>query len=156
MGEQLREIAARTDEVIASARAELVRAVRQAASDGMTQAEIAREIGRSQPEVSRLIHFHGRTPLGLALRRHASEVREAIAAVGGSDIRVFGSVANGTDTDESDVDLLFATSTPISLMSLSRLERRLAALIGAHVDLIPEETLRPDLRDRVLTEAIPL
>jgi predicted nucleotidyltransferase len=106
--------------------------------------------------VSRLIHFHGRTPLGLALRRHASDVREAIAAVGGSDIRVFGSVANGTDTDESDVDLLFVTSTPMSLMSLSRLERRLATLIGAHVDLIPEEALRPDLRSRVLSEAVPL
>ena len=156
MASSLREVAARTDKTVAAARDELVRAVRQAAAEGMTQAEIAREIGRSQPEVSRLLHFHGSSPLGLALRRKAVDVRRAVAAAGGSNVRVFGSVAKGTDTDASDIDLLFTMDSSLSLMSLSKLERRLAEIIGAHVDLIPEESLRPQLRTRVLNEAVPL
>jgi predicted nucleotidyltransferase len=156
MTRSLRDIAARTDAVVAAAREDLVRAVRRAAADGMTQTQIAREIGRSQPEVSRLLHFHGSSPRALALRRKAAEVRKAVAEAGGSNVRVFGSVAQGIDTDESDIDLLFAMNAPLSLMSLSRLERKLAAIIGAQVDLIPEQSLRPDLKSKVLREAVPL
>lgn len=49
--------------VTARARAELVRAVRAAAAQGMTQSHIAQCIGRSQPDVPRLLRFHGTSPL---------------------------------------------------------------------------------------------
>lgn len=122
----------------------------------MTQAQIAHEIGRSQPEVSRLLRFHGTSPLARNLRRNASQVRRVVAAAGGSDVRVFGSMATGHDHDESDVDLMFVMGEPLSLMQLGRLEKRVSDLLGVRVDLVPESSLRPDLRERVLAEAVAL
>lgn len=152
----LADVARRSDAAVRDARAELVRAVREASRQGLTQAQIARLIGRSQPEVSRLLRFHGRGPLALRLRRHAREVRELIDQAGGSSVRVFGSVATGTEHAGSDIDLLFDMGTAMGLMELGALERRLSELLGADVDLIPASALRPDLRDRVLAEAVAL
>ncbi len=152
----LAEVARRTDEVTTRARAELVRAVRDAAAAGMTQAEIATLIGRSQPEVSRLLRFHGTSPLARKLRTQAAEVRRIVADAGGSRVRVFGSVATGQDHAESDIDLLFRMGRPLGLLELAKLERSLAELIGAPVDLIPESAIRPDVRNRILAEAVPL
>ncbi|MDO5633525.1 MAG: nucleotidyltransferase domain-containing protein [Micrococcus sp.] len=79
-----------------------------------------------------------------------------IRDAGGGDVRVFGSVARGDDHVDSDIDLLFRMNQPLSLMTLSRLESSLAVLLGSRVDLVPESTLSPVVRDRVLAEALPL
>lgn len=156
MKSELAEVARRTDESTARARSELVAAVRQAAAQGMTQTQIAGQIGRSQPEVSRLLRFHGTSPLARRLRGTASRVRQIVAEAGGDRIRVFGSVATGHDRVDSDVDLLFTMGEPLSLIELARLEQRLTEVIGAPVDLISESSIRPDLRERVLREAVGL
>ena len=153
---RLAEVARRTDEVTARARAELVRAVRQAARDGLTQAQIGEVIGRSQPEVSRLLHFHGTSPLARVLRAHSADVHRIIAGVGGRQVRVFGSVATGRERPDSDIDLLFTPTRPLSLMELGRVESAVAEVLRVPVDLIPDTALRQDLRERVLAEAVPL
>ncbi len=152
----LADVARRSDAAVRDARAELVHAVRGASRQGLTQAQIAQLIGRSQPEVARLLRFHGRGPLALRLRRHARQVRALIDQAGGSNVRVFGSVTAGTEHAGSDIDLLFDMGTAMGLMELGALERRLSELLGADVDLIPAAALRPDLRDRVLAEAVAL
>lgn len=48
-------VAARSDEMVRTARMHLEDAVLKAFEDGYTQREISREVGRSQPEVARLI-----------------------------------------------------------------------------------------------------
>lgn len=156
MAESLRSVAERTDATVTAARSELVRAVRRAYASGMTQAQIAEEIHRSQPEVNRLLRFQGTSPRAVSVRDHAPEIRRKLRAVGGSRIRVFGSTSNGTENDDSDVDLLFSMREPMSLMQLSTVERELSQLIGYQVDLVPESALREDLRDRIIAEAIPL
>lgn len=122
----------------------------------MTQAQIASEIGRSQPEVSRLLHFHGTSPLARRLRKHSREIRRIIAEAGGSNVRAFGSVATGEDHEGSDIDLLFTMGTPLSLMQLGELERRLSEVLDSRVDLVPDSVLRPEFRDRALAEAVAL
>lgn len=122
----------------------------------MTQVQIAQEIGRSQPEVSRLLRFHGTTPLARTLRAHGGEIRRLVEAAGGSDVRVFGSVATGRERAGSDIDLVFRMGAPLSLMELGALEHRIEHLLGAEVDLVPESALRPEFRDRILAEAVPL
>lgn len=156
MSQGLKETAARTDGAVGNARTELVAAVRAAAANGMTQAEIAREIGRSQPEVSRLLRFHGRTALARRLRQNAAGIRRLVKQAGGANVRVFGSVATGSDRADSDVDLLFTMRTPLSLIELGVLERGIEELVGAPVDLVAEATLRPELRERVEAEAVVL
>lgn len=156
MSSALAEVARRSDASVARARAELLRAVRQAAADGMTQTQIAAAIGRSQPEVSRLLHFHGRSPRARRVRAHAGDIRRLVAQAGGSNVRVFGSLATGEDHEGSDVDLVFTMHTPMSLMRLGALERQLSELVGLPVDLVPDATLRPEFRERVLAEAVAL
>jgi predicted nucleotidyltransferase len=152
----LAQVARRSDAAVARARADLVQAVRAAAARGMTQAEIGRKIGRSQPEVSRLLHFHGTSPRAMALRRHRHAVRRLIREAGGRNLRVFGSVATGTDRDGSDIDLLFTMGEPLSLLALGRLESRITDVVGVPVDLVPDSALRPELRDRAIAAAVPL
>lgn len=152
----LAEVAREADRAVVDARARLARAVREASAAGMTQQQIAREIGRSQPEVSRLLRFHGTSPLGRTLRAHRSDVLRIIEASGGRNVRVFGSVAEGEDGAESDVDLLFTKGDQLGLMELSRMELQLRDLLGVEVDLVPESSIRPGLRDQVLARAVPL
>ena len=45
---------------------------------------------------------------------------------------------------------------PLSLMQLGALEERVSQVLGWKVDLIPDNALRPDLRDHILAEAVPL
>lgn len=92
------------------------RGVREAAAAGKTQRQIAAEISRSQPEVSRLLRFDGTSPLGRRVRKHAAEVKRLIAEACGSDVRVFGSVAAGEDGADSDIDLVFTMGRPLSLV----------------------------------------
>nr|WP_314906600.1 nucleotidyltransferase domain-containing protein [Propionibacterium acidifaciens] len=75
---------------------------------------------------------------------------------GGSDVRVFGSVATGRERVDSDVDLLFHMGRPLGLMDLAMLEERLGEILGVPVDLVPDTNIRPVMRERILSEAVPL
>lgn len=66
---------------------------------------------------------------------------------------VFGSVARGEETEQSDVDLLVRFSQRKSLLDLVRIEREFAEALGRDVDLLTEGSLSPYLRDRILGEA---
>lgn len=152
----LAAVARETDEAVRQARGRLVAAVRKASREGMSQKEIARQIGRSQPEVSRLLRFHGTTPLARRLRASRREVIETVEAAGGSNIRVFGSVATGREHEGSDVDLLFHMDQPFGLMDLAGLEIELGTILDTDVDLVPDTNIRPTMRDRIISEAVPL
>jgi uncharacterized protein len=153
---QLRDEARVADELHERSRQMLVGAARAGASAGLTQRQISEAIGRSQPEVSRLLRFHGRTALSRALEQNRAAVINAAAKVGAKNVRVFGSVSRGDDTAESDIDLLVDLSVDTSLFSLGRLESTLSAILGATVDVVPAHSLRESMRERVLAEAIPL
>ena len=152
----LAAVARETDEAVRQARGRLVAAVRKASREGMSQKEIARLIGRSQPEVSRLLHFHGTTPLARRLRAARRQVIETVKAAGGSNVRVFGSVATGQEHEGSDIDLLFRMDQPLGLMDLAGLEIELGTILHADVDLVPDTNIRPTMRERILSEAVPL
>ena len=83
-------------------------------------------------------------------------VIQTIRAHGGQNPRVFGSVAQGTDTDESDIDLLVDFEHVASLLDIARLERELREILGSPVDVVPASNLRANLRSRALHEAVPL
>jgi len=96
------------------------------------------------------------TRLGRRLRRHRRAVVELAAGRGAHHVRVFGSVARGDDTASSDIDLLVDLDDNVGLVALVGLKRELADLLGARVDVIPADSLRPELRNQVLSEAIAL
>lgn len=65
-------------------------------------------------------------------------------------VGVFGSIARGEATPESDIDLLVRFAKPKSLLKLVALERELAIALGKPVDLVTENSLHPYLRHHVL------
>ena len=67
-------------------------------------------------------------------------------------IGVFGSVARGTATEESDLDLLVQFSESQSLLTHVRVERELSRLLGKKVDLLTEAAISPYLRDIIKSE----
>lgn len=81
---------------------------------------------------------------------------EVLSAYDVTDARIFGSVATRRENPDSDVDLLIETSRVLGLGELSRLERDLAAIIDAHVDVVSTRSLPDYLRERALSESVPL
>lgn len=144
------------DELHARSRALLVSAVRRGHAAGMSQRDIAEAVGRSQPEVSRLLRFHGSTSRGRLLEGSRADVLSTIRAHGGRRPQVFGSVARGEDNEHSDIDLLVDFADPPSLMQIARLEADVSAVLGCPVDVVPVSSLRASMRERILEEAIPL
>ncbi len=156
IAERLNAEARAADELHERSRSLLVNAVRTGAAAGLSQRDIARAIGRSQPEVSRLLRFRGTSELSRRVSINRRRIIDLAAAHGIRNIRVFGSVAQGTDGPESDLDLLVDLTPGTSLFTLARLEDELAELLGTGVDVVPARNLREHLADRVLGEAIPL
>ncbi|MGH3873294.1 MAG: helix-turn-helix domain-containing protein [Pseudonocardiaceae bacterium] len=96
------------------------------------------------------------TRLGRRLRRHRGALLEVAARRGARNVRVFGSVARGGDTDTSDVDLLVDLDEGVGVVSLVGLTRELTELLGVGVDVVPAGMLKPEIRGDVLAEAIAL
>lgn len=70
------------------------------------------------------------------------------------ELAVFGSVARGDASADSDVDLLYVLAPGARLgFALNRLEDELAVVFGRSVDLVSRQALHPLLRDGVEEEA---
>lgn len=65
---------------------------------------------------------------------------------------VFGSVARGEDTAESDIDLLVKLGNPVGLIEFIQLEDKFVEVLGRKVDLATEESLHPLIRQNVLND----
>ena len=88
-------------------------------------------------------------------RLHAN--RDALLAVASqmrmSNVRVFGSVAQGSDTDGSDLDLLVDSPPDTTLLDMVELQSRLEAIMGCRVDVLTPDELPSRFRAQVLKEA---
>lgn len=86
------------------------------------------------------------------LREHEAELK----AAGIVRLAVFGSVARGDNSAASDVDLLadFDKSMRHTLLTMGRLENRLAHLLETKVDLSSPEWLEKSVGGRAIREAV--
>ncbi|MCK6561368.1 nucleotidyltransferase family protein [bacterium] len=67
-------------------------------------------------------------------------------------IGVFGSMARGEASEQSDIDLVVYFSKPKSFLNLVRLEREMSEALGRKVDLLTEMAISPYLRESLLRE----
>lgn len=83
------------------------------------------------------------------------ERREELQSQGIISLALFGSVARGDDTQDSDVDIVIELSKPMSLFGLSDLRQQLKEILGVDdLDLITSDGIHPALKDVILSEAI--
>ena len=91
-----------------------------------------------------------------ALTTHRDELRQLVSHYGLLRPRVFGSVLNGTDTNESDLDLLVEPGQATSLLTLAGLKNDAEELLGVPVSVLTPNGLPPKFRNEVLRQAQPL
>jgi hypothetical protein len=93
-------------------------------------------------------------------RQRLQALAEAIGRIarqhGAVRLRVFGSVARGEASPESDLDLLADFEPRRDLVDVAGLKLDLEALLGCKVDVVEEASLSPYVREQVLREAQPL
>lgn len=92
----------------------------------------------------------------VALDLHRDAVRALVAAHKVANPRVFGSVAYGEDTEESDLDLLVDAIPGTSFLDLDDLQKKLETLLGKKVDIVTSGGLSKYIRTQVLETAVPL
>jgi predicted nucleotidyltransferase len=85
-----------------------------------------------------------------------SESQQLLKNYGVKNLRLFGSVARGTERAGSDVDLLveFESSARIGMFEFSRLRRELSQLLECDVDLATPDALHKQMKEHILKEAI--
>ena len=91
-----------------------------------------------------------------ALRAHRNEIRRIVTAHRAANVRVFGSVSRGEDTEGSDIDLLIDPTSETTLFDIGAIRHELLKLLGVRVDVLTPQALPERFRARVLAEAVPV
>lgn len=111
------------------------------------------ELVLSGPSASPQVHRSSAADL---LRQYRAEIRAAAEAIGAANVRVFGSVARGEETPDSDIDLLVDfPAGERGLFPLLKLAADIEHLVGRPVDVAAVEVMAEPVRERALAEAIP-
>lgn len=71
-----------------------------------------------------------------------------------SNIFIFGSYANETQTEQSDIDLLVETTRPISIFKFVNLKEYFENILGKKIDLGTPDSLKPVIKNKILKEAV--
>lgn len=146
---------------------EQIRRARAAA--GLTQTELARRSGVAQSNIAayengrrhpsadmvvRLLASTRQRPSEL-VNRHRSAIRRIGTAHKARELRIFGSVAEGTDTVDSDLDVLVTFEPGASLFDVAALTEELHELLGVPVDVVSTGGLKE--RDQhIRASAVPV
>jgi predicted nucleotidyltransferase/DNA-binding XRE family transcriptional regulator len=151
----------------ARVRAELTQ-VQLARRAGVTQSVISTyENGRREPSLAalqRLVRAAGfltvidLEPVDTArtlrerVTAHRTELCDAVTRFGGSNPRLFGSVARGEDGPDSDVDLMVDLCPGLGMFTLMRIQDAAEQVLGVRVDVVDADGMRPE----VVRQAVPL
>lgn len=140
-----------------------------ATAAGVSQTAVARiEAGKSQPTLptlTKLLAGAGYEPSvelvntlrpGELLRLHTSAIRDLLRRYRVTSVQVFGSVARGTDTPRSDLDLLVTFDADVNGLDRVDFAEDLEQLLGVTVDMVNPATASPKFMDSIRDETRPL
>ena len=85
------------------------------------------------------------------LEKHKEEIREGYKA---EVMGIFGSYARGEQKEKSDVDILVRFFEGATLFDFVGLGDFLEEKLGIKVDIVSENAIRKELKDRILKEVI--
>lgn len=89
----------------------------------------------------------------LALNTHREAIRAIALRHRVTNVRVFGSVVHGDDTEGSDLDLLVDPTQETTLMDIARIQLELSQLLPVAVDVLTPNGLPAKFRGQVIAEA---
>jgi predicted nucleotidyltransferase len=89
----------------------------------------------------------------IALQNYHDAIREIALRHNVRNVRVFGSVLSGEDTEESDLDLLVDPTPETTLFDIGAIRYELKELLGIPVDVLTPKALPEHFRAVVLQEA---
>jgi hypothetical protein len=90
------------------------------------------------------------------LRARRDEILALAARYHASNVRVFGSVARGDATPDSDYDLLVTMAAEATYHDVIQLWQEMGQLLGRDVDLLTDGTLRGDFGRLIIKEQLSL
>lgn len=135
---------------------ETLRELRERA--GLSQAQLASRSGVAQPNIA-AYESGRRNPSAAmvdrlrsamrplpheALEQHRDGLRQLAAEYGLTNMRVFGSAAQGTDTTQSDLDILVTRSPNVGLLTIAEFAFAAERLLGVPVDVVTDGGLPAD------------
>ena len=90
------------------------------------------------------------------VRRLIEAERDSLREQGVTALYVFGSVARGEATPDSDVDVMidYDPASGFNLIDLSGLHLQLSEKLGANVEVVTRNSVHRRIKDRVLKEAV--
>lgn len=146
---------------------DLLRSAREDA--GLTQSALAASMGIAQANLSAI--ESGKRPVSremlvallraadyrpsLPLASHADEVKRIGEGYGVSNIRVFGSVAHGTDHSTSDIDLLVDVAPGRGYFAVGAFQADVESLLGFPVQVVVDSD-QPHVVEYIRPQAVPL
>lgn len=93
------------------------------------------------------------------LEQHTDEIKliaKRYEPEGVKNLRVFGSVARGEDTERSDIDFLVDAEPEVTLLTLGGLYFELEELLGRRIDLLTVDNIPETVMPRIVSEARPI
>ena len=75
---------------------------------------------------------------------------------GVSRIEIFGSYVRGEQREDSDLDILVDFDRPVSLLDVAGLKNFLCEQLGVKADIVLRRSVRSELREGILNEAVPV
>ncbi len=90
----------------------------------------------------------------IALQNHREAIREIALRHRVRNVRVFGSVLHGEDTEDSDLDLLVDPTTETTLFDIAKIQIEISKLLQVNVDVLTPKALPDKFREKVIREAM--
>ncbi len=90
----------------------------------------------------------------LALSTHREAIRAIALRHRVTNVRVFGSVVRGDDTDDSDLDILVEPTNETTMMDIAKIQLELSRLLPVAVDVLTPNGLPAKFRGQVVAEAL--
>lgn len=90
------------------------------------------------------------------IQAHRDQILALAREHGAQNVRIFGSAARDEDTSDSDLDVLVDMEKGRSLLDHVALKQDLEDLLGCKVDVVTRASLHPQIRERILREAVSL
>ncbi|WP_166828539.1 nucleotidyltransferase domain-containing protein [Brevibacterium limosum] len=134
-------------------------ALRAMLATGMSQREIAKDLGISQPAVSQQLKFAPALDLV-----HPEVLLEAAVPIltklasdhGYENLAVFGSAARREARMDSDIDLIVDAPEGTSSFAFIRFKQLIEKVLGREIDLVDYGGLKPGVDDDIRREAVSL